>query len=104
MAKKREPTKLDLDMIQCVKDGYGCHYGAWKAAQKPVPIKRDVIPEGWRVCIGCGKPFKPKTLHSKQIYCDVTCQKQYYRIKYKERNNQSSRESYYRKKEAAANG
>lgn len=103
MAKKREPTKLELDMIECEKAGFGVHYGAWKATQKPVPIEKG-IPEGFRICIGCGKPFKPNTPNSKQIYCDVTCQKQYYRIKYRERNKQSSMESYYRKKEAAANG
>ena len=105
MAKKKEPTKLELDMIQCVKDGYGIHYGAWKAAQKPSPIvKKDGIPEGWRVCIGCGKAFKPKTPHSKQVYCEPLCQKECYRIQHKESNNQSSRESYYRKRDATANG
>lgn len=100
MAEKRQRTKLELDMIQCEKDGYGVRYGLWKAAQKPVPIVKKEIPEGLRVCVGCGKPFKPKTPHSKQLYCDVTCQKECYRIRYKERNNQSSKESYYRKMDA----
>ena len=100
MAKKKEPTKLELDMIQCEKAGYGCHYGAWKATQKPTPIKKDVIPEGWRACIGCGKPFKPKTPKSRQEYCEVLCQKEHYLSK----RNERRRQLYCDKKEGAANG
>lgn len=83
---RRELTQLDRDMIECEKAGFGVHYGAWKAAQKPVPIikKADAIPEGWRVCIGCRKLFKRTTPNSRQIYCDVTCQKEHYKIQHKQ--------------------
>lgn len=72
---KRELDKLSLDMIECKKAGFGCHYGAWKATQKPVAIKEHGIPEGWRVCAYCGIPFKPTTKR-KQTYCDAVCQRQ----------------------------
>ena len=76
MAKKKEPDKLALDMMQCKKDGYGCHYGDWYAAQnRPVVIeKKEVVPDGWLVCQRCGRVFKPKTKR-KQFYCDAMCQR-----------------------------
>ncbi len=73
MAKKREPDKLARDMIQCVKDGYGCHYGKWKAMQEHVEIEKPTAQENWRVCPWCGKPFKLKTKKEK-IYCEANCQ------------------------------
>lgn len=78
MAKKRELDNLDLDMIRCKADGYGCHYGAWKATQdRPVTIeKKTEIPEGWKICQNCGKPFKLGWRGSRQIYCEIYCQKQ----------------------------
>jgi hypothetical protein len=64
--------KLSKDMIQCKKDGYGCHYGAWKATQpKVIPKLDDVIPEGWKVCEYCGKAFKPNVKYQK--YCEAGC-------------------------------
>ena len=50
MAKKRELDKLSLDMIECKKAGFGCHYGAWKALQGNTIKKEEGIPEGWQVC------------------------------------------------------
>lgn len=73
MGKKKQLDKLSLDMIQCEKDGYGVHYGAWKAAQTPVQIGPKGTPEGWLVCAWCGKPFKPKTKRL-QKYCEAYCQ------------------------------
>ena len=73
MAKKKELDKLSLDMIECEKAGFGCHYGAWKATQtKPVVIEKK-IPDGWLICEYCGKPYKPKTKRP-QKYCEATCQ------------------------------
>ena len=71
MAKKILDN-LSLDMIQCEKDGYGVHYGKWKAMQKPVEIEQPGIPEGWLVCQYCGIPFKPKTRRP-QKYCQHIC-------------------------------
>ena len=91
--KKKELDKLSLDMIQCKKDGYGCHYGDWYAAQnRPVVIKKkDEIPEGYKACIRCGKLFKPnKFCNGKQIYCDIDCQ----RAAQRERSK-AKRKEYY---------
>ena len=103
MAKKyKEPDKLALDMMQCVKDGFGCHYGQWKATQdRPVEIKKkDEIPEGWRVCPHCGERFKPNKWGSgRQIYCDVTCQKAAQRLRRSGKN--AERQKRYRERKKA---
>lgn len=62
-------------MIQCKKDGYGCHYGAWRAAQGDILIVNDDgIPEGWKKCEYCGELFKPS--RSDQKFCGAYCQRQ----------------------------
>ena len=104
MAKKtKEPDKLALDMIQCRQDGYGCHYGAWKALQdRPVVIKKkeDEIPDGWKVCLYCRKPFKPKKYsNNRQIYCEIECQKSAQRERDREKFREYRRE-YMAKKRA----
>lgn len=100
---KREPDKLALEMIQCKKDGFGCHYGAWKAAQeRPVVIekKENEIPEGWKVCPHCGTPYKPnKWGCGRQIYCDVTCQKAAQSIRRSAQN--AERQKRYRERKKA---
>ena len=70
MAKKKLDN-IDLEMIQCEKDGYGVHYGWWKAKQPVVEPEPQPIPDDWKTCAFCGKPFKPKT--GKQKYCDSVC-------------------------------
>lgn len=90
MAKKRKLDKLDLEMIECEKAGFGCHYGRWKATQpikKPDPVD---IPEDWKTCPYCGKAFKPRL--PQQKYCEAMCgvyanrEKKYAYVKaYKER-------------------
>ena len=71
---KRKMDKLSLDMIECKKAGFGCHYGAWKATQDNPVIVKSEIPEGWQVCQYCGKAFKPNVKRI-QKYCEVGCQK-----------------------------
>lgn len=91
MAKKKKLDKLSLDMIECEKAGYGCHYGAWKAAQEEkaraekvmVEKKEPEIPEGWLVCQHCGKAFKPKTKRP-QKYCQFNCQYEAQRERYRQ--------------------
>ena len=85
---KQKIDKLSLDMIECKKAGFGCHYGAWKATQEPVKEEKKDIPEGWRVCAQCGAAFKPTTRRP-QLYCGGVCQKKAY-----------SRAKYLRSKEA----
>ena len=80
--KKKVPMdKLAQDMIQCKKDGYGVHYGAWRAAQyeknqyKTIPAKH----KGYKhTCLNCGKEFYSKT-NSARKYCCDQCREQYYR-------------------------
>ena len=105
MARKKELDKLSLDMIQCKKDGYGCHYGTWRADQdRPVVIeKKDAIPEGWIACKHCGKYFKPYS--KRQQYCEISCQKaaqkirdgdkwnEYYRLRNAQRRAEQRRAS-----------
>ena len=66
---------LSNDMIQCKKDGFGCHYGAWKATQEVKPIEPKGIPEGFCVCVHCGMVFKPKKKRN-QLYCGAYCSKE----------------------------
>lgn len=92
-ARKRDLDKLSLDMIQCEKDGFGCHYGKWKALQdRPVVVekKENEIPEGWKACPQCGKHFKPNKYGKRQIYCEVECQKK----AQKERDKEKIRAHY----------
>ena len=105
MAKKyKEPDKLALDMMQCKADGYGCHYGHWKAAQDPVRIvKKTEIPEGWRVCEYCGKPYKPKSKRP-QKYCQPYCGTRAQREKDKAKRNEYQRKWRAKQKEGADNG
>ena len=86
MARKMD--KLAQDMIQCNKDGYGCHYGKWKAMQEPVMAEKK-IPEGWKVCPWCKKAFKPV---NGQRYCELYCRTQAYAEK-----TRASQTAYTRK-------
>lgn len=75
MAKKKELDNLSLDMIRCKADGFGCHYGHWKALhEKTAPDKEECAPQGWLICKHCGKPFKPKARRV-QKYCEAQCQR-----------------------------
>lgn len=73
MAKKREMDNLAKDAAAALAAGMS--YGKWKALQEnPLPKKKkDEIPDGWKVCKRCGKPFKPKATNQK--YCDFVCQR-----------------------------
>lgn len=70
----------------------GMSYGKWKALQDPVPVKEYPIPEGWRKCEYCGKPFKKK---KGQRFCEFYCREQAYRarvIEHKEERTRKCRE------------
>lgn len=78
MAKKKQLDKLSLDMIQCAKDGFGVHYGAWKATQPVVKIEKEK-PDGFCVCEYCGQWYKPKSKRLQKYcgaYCQIAAQKQ----------------------------
>lgn len=59
----------------------GMSYGRWKAMQKPKKAVTKVIPEGWKECAYCGKPFKA---HHGMKYCDIYCRTKAYAPKEKE--------------------
>lgn len=75
----------------------GMTYGKWKAMQKPAKPKKKQIPEGWRECIYCGKPFKPS--HPSQKYCDIYCRNQAYKPKEKAIKREYMKEYRERMKE-----
>ena len=68
----------------------GMSYGKWKAQQPFVPIADRKIPDGWKRCETCGKPFKPAS--GGKRYCEAYCRTKAYR----ERALELQRE-YYRK-------
>lgn len=75
-----EMDNLARDAILARKAGMT--YGRWKAKQKPEKVEKKEIPEGWKVCPQCGKPFKPA--HGKE-YCNNECRIQAYAPKANER-------------------
>lgn len=81
--KKVKLDKLSLDMIQCEKDGYGVHYGAWRAAQEakkaqtPPQAKCDQ-PERYKyICQKCGKEFYA-TNGKPRKFCSDQCRSAFY--------------------------
>ena len=106
--KKKEMDNLAKDAAVALAAGMS--YGKWKAMQdfpvvieketgrilvldKPAVIekKAEEIPESWRTCKRCGKPFKPNKFGRTQVYCEYECQ----RAAQMERNRAKMRE-YYR--------
>lgn len=63
---------LSAEMIQCKKDGFGCHYGKWKALQGAKPIPKPELPDdNISYCLYCGKKFVNKS--GRKRFCDHTC-------------------------------
>ena len=58
----------------------GMTYGRWKALQDEQPKAEKGLPDGWKECAFCGKPFKQNL---NQKYCDILCSKRAYRAKKK---------------------
>ena len=81
---KKKLDKLSKDMIQCAKDGFGVHYGRWKATQEiVVPVVEKKLPAGWKKCEACGRPIKSG---KGKKFCDEVCRLSVYHKsdKYKE--------------------
>ena len=74
----------------------GMPYGQWKATQPIVVADEYEIPEGWRKCEYCGKPFKK---WSAKRFCDLDCRTKNYEAKAK-----VMRAEYNRKRRAEGNG
>lgn len=75
MDKKDQPDKLAHEVSQAIAEGLS--YGQWKAKQPFVPYEAK-IPDGWKRCERCGKPFKPMQA---QRFCDIHCRELAYRAK-----------------------
>ena len=90
MAKK-VLDNIDKDSIQCMKDGFGVHYGRWKAAQVPVKVepKKSKIGIETSICAYCGCEFIPSDNRNRK-YCGARCRKL--------RNLECATEKYYRQK------
>lgn len=52
----------------------GMSYGKWKAMQPRV--EKPAIPDGWKTCEYCGKPYKPA---KGKRFCDVVCREAAYK-------------------------
>ena len=76
--KKKEPDRLSIESAMAT--AAGMTYGKWKALQTPQKITRK-IPDGWRLCEFCGKPFKK---NGAQRFCEIGCRN----LAYKEKEKQ----------------
>ena len=78
----------------------GMSYGKWKAMQPIVKVEQKPIPEGWRKCEYCGKPFKP--VQGKR-FCEMDCRKEAYRKRENAIKKEYMRKYRELKKECATN-
>ena len=94
MAKKKDLSPLDLDLIQCEKDGFGCHYGKWKPwhdAQKleqekpPNKTDPDVIVK--RICDNCGVEFVRHDKRQRKYCCDACRESANHRMEQERKHN-----------------
>lgn len=93
MARNKKLDKLSQDMIQCKKDGFGVHYGRWKATQEavvPVKAAEETFPDHWPKCDCCGKPYDRG--RKNQRFCSGLCREKYYREVNRERLIQYARD------------
>lgn len=84
--RKRSPDNLDLDSRRAMEEGYGVHYGWWKAGH-PITRKqtRKREPEmRMEVCPECGRQYPYR---ANKRYCSADC-----------RNRRNGRLAYEKKK------
>lgn len=77
MAKNNEPDKLAREVSQAIAAGMS--YGKWKAMQPRVEKKEQDIPDGWKACEHCGKPFKAK--YGGKRFCGAECREEAYYLR-----------------------
>ena len=71
MSRKRKPDNLDLDSRRAMEEGYGVHYGLYKAANpKTANIPEEKPDTRVSFCQICGGKF-PYRPHRK--YCCPDC-------------------------------
>jgi hypothetical protein len=79
---------LSADMIKCRKDGFGCHYGAWKALQPIERAKKEKpknLDDGRRVCEWCKTEFYYYGKGNRRFCGNVCYQSHWYQKKREER-------------------
>ena len=99
--EQAEPDKLDLDIAESHKAGFGVNYGAWKATQPIQEIQKEEA-EQLPICQYCGQPYTP-TSNRPQKYCGHLCQKKAWyevrneraRVKRAMLRNQKKKGDYY---------
>ena len=79
MAEKNKPDKLAWEVSQAIAAGMS--YGKWKALQ-PIVTTADKLPDGWKRCEYCRRPFKPTT--NAKRFCDSVCQRKSYKERIKQ--------------------
>lgn len=100
---KREPDNLAKDAAKALAAGMS--YGRWKAMHPETKVDNpqdDEIPDDWKLCKYCGKPFKPRG-SSKQLYCEAGCQLAASRERDRERKREYAR-AYAEKRRAEQKG
>ena len=83
----------------------GISYGQWMAihGQKVIVKKEEAIPEGWKLCEWCKKPFRA---NAQQRFCEPHCRNQAYAVTHREyllEQNRKCRERYHERKRAEKN-
>lgn len=73
MSKTHVPDKLAQEAAKA--RAAGMSYGQWKALQPVVVADPRAIPDGWKACEYCGKPFKGKV---NKRFCEVGCRLEAY--------------------------
>ncbi len=79
----------------------GMSYGQWMAmyGEKVINKKEEpVLPPGWKLCEGCGKPFQAKR---QQRFCEISCRDQAYKRNHREKmleRNRKALQRYYERK------
>ena len=71
MSRKRVPDNLDLDSRRAMEEGYGVHYGLYKAAHpKTANISEEKPDTRFSFCLICGGkfPYRPR-----RKYCCPDC-------------------------------
>lgn len=82
--KRRKPIdKLEYDVIQAERLGYGCHYGRYKAdhpktqaeyeTQHGKPAQKVDNRRVVRSCLRCGAQFTVGSTHANKMYCCDDC-------------------------------
>ena len=85
--------RLAMNAMLAMKAGMS--YGKWKALQPAVVPEKKELPEGWRLCPGCGKEF---TGRKNKKYCCKECQVEDYHKRISKTNKEYVRQCRKRRR------